>query len=130
MILRTVTALALGLFVKQTCRNAPFIVASTCQSEIKRTLRRASPRPKSVSWRGFADVAAAHSMQMVNVRFPKPAGYGFEMVDAPAASGLLRQIRHQSKIYTESNQSDFSRIFGDLSSMHTLAIYRRLLAKG
>ena len=83
MILKTVTALALGLFVKQTCRNAPFIVASTCQSEIKRTLRRAGPRPKTVSSRGFADVAAAHSMQMVNVGFPEPAGYGFEMVDAP-----------------------------------------------
>ena len=37
--------------------------------------------------------------------------------------------RHQSKIYTESNQSDFSQIFGDLSSMQTLAIYRRLLVR-
>jgi len=37
--------------------------------------------------------------------------------------------RHQLKIYTESNQSDFSRIFGDLSLMQTLAIYRQLLAK-
>src|SRR3984957_17326096 len=35
---------------------------------------------------------------------------------------------HQSKIYTESNDSNFSRIFGDLTSMQTLAIYRRLLA--
>jgi Family of unknown function (DUF5330) len=37
--------------------------------------------------------------------------------------------RHQSKIYTESNQSDFSYIFGDLSSIRTLAIYRRLLVR-
>jgi hypothetical protein len=37
--------------------------------------------------------------------------------------------RHQSKIYTESNQPHFSQIFGDLSSMQTLAIYRQLLAK-
>jgi hypothetical protein len=37
--------------------------------------------------------------------------------------------RHQSKIYTESNQSDFSHIFGDLSSIRTLAIYRRLLVR-
>src|SRR3954452_7263779 len=40
-----------------------------------------------------------------------------------------REIRHQSKIYTESNQSDFSQIFGDLTSMQTLAIYRRLLVR-
>jgi hypothetical protein len=39
------------------------------------------------------------------------------------------QNRHQSKIYTESNDSNFSRIFGDLTSMQTLAIYRRLLLK-
>jgi len=37
--------------------------------------------------------------------------------------------RHQSKIYTESNQSDFSQIFGHLSSIQTLAIYRRLLVR-
>jgi Family of unknown function (DUF5330) len=36
---------------------------------------------------------------------------------------------HQSKIYTESNQSDFSQIFGHLSSIQTLAIYRRLLVR-
>jgi hypothetical protein len=37
------------------------------------------------------------------------------------------ESRHQSKIYTESNQSGFSPIFDDLSSMQTLAMYRRLL---
>jgi hypothetical protein len=37
--------------------------------------------------------------------------------------------RHQSKIYTESNQADFSQIFRELSSMQTLALYRRLLVK-
>jgi len=37
--------------------------------------------------------------------------------------------RHQSKIYTESNQSDFSQISAELSSMQTLAIYRRLLVR-
>jgi len=36
---------------------------------------------------------------------------------------------HQSKIYTESNQSAFLQIFDDLSSMQTLAIYRRLLVR-
>jgi hypothetical protein len=37
---------------------------------------------------------------------------------------------HQSKIYAESNQSDFTQIFGELISMQTLAIYRRLLVRG
>ena len=37
--------------------------------------------------------------------------------------------RHQSKIYTESNQADFSQIFSHLSSIQTLAIYRRLLVR-
>jgi Family of unknown function (DUF5330) len=40
-----------------------------------------------------------------------------------------RRNRHQSKIYTESNHSDFWRIFGQLSSMQTLAIYARLLVR-
>src|SRR6266851_4597748 len=35
----------------------------------------------------------------------------------------------QSKIYGESNQSDFSRIFHKLSSMQSLAIYRGLLVQ-
>jgi hypothetical protein len=74
------------LFVELTRRNAPFIVASTCQSEIKRTLRRAGVRPKSVPSRGFAEVAAAHSTQMVNGWFPEPCKYGFERVDAAVAS--------------------------------------------
>jgi Family of unknown function (DUF5330) len=39
------------------------------------------------------------------------------------------ESRHQSKIYTESNLADFSQIFGELSSMQTLAIYRRLLVR-
>jgi hypothetical protein len=42
---------------------------------------------------------------------------------------LVDECGHQSKIYTESNQSDFSRIFGDLTSMQILAIYRRLLVR-
>jgi hypothetical protein len=46
-----------------------------------------------------------------------------------AKAAFRRENRHQSKIYTESNQSHFSRIFGDLSLTQTLAIYRQLLAK-
>jgi hypothetical protein len=66
---------------------------------------------------------------MVNVRFPERSGYGFEMVDAPAQPLAFAEIRYQSKIYTESNHPDFPQIFGDLTSMQTLAIYRRLLIK-
>jgi hypothetical protein len=36
---------------------------------------------------------------------------------------------HQSKIYTESNQSGFTQIFGELISMQTLALYRPLLVR-
>jgi hypothetical protein len=50
------------------------------------------------------------------------------MVDA-AVTPIHCEIRHQSKIYTESNHSGFSQIFGDLTSMQTLAIYRRLLVR-
>jgi hypothetical protein len=68
-------------------------------------------------------------MEMVNAGFPDRAGYGFEMVDARRLSVLFPESRHQSKIYTESNQPDFPQIFGDLTSMQTLPIYRRLLVK-
>jgi hypothetical protein len=68
-------------------------------------------------------------MRMVNGRFPHPSRYGFEMVDARGASVTPFEIHHQWKIYTESNQSDFLRIFADLISMQTLAIYPRLLIK-
>jgi hypothetical protein len=65
---------------------------------------------------------------MVNVRFPARHLYGFEMVDAGARL-IFPENRYQSKIYSESNHSNFRRIFGDLTSMQTLAIYRRLLVK-
>jgi hypothetical protein len=65
---------------------------------------------------------------MVNVGFPERTRYGFEMVDMPDAR-FHRKSRHQSKIYTESNQPGFLQIFGELSSMQTLAIYRRLLVR-
>ena len=70
MIFKTVTAFALRLFVEQTRRNAPFIVAPPCQSEIKRTLRRPGRGQRPRSLRGFAGPGTAHSVQMVNVGFP------------------------------------------------------------
>jgi hypothetical protein len=65
---------------------------------------------------------------MVNVGFPASGPYGFEMVASPGRP-LFCENRHQSKIYAESNDSDFSRIFGDINSRQTLAIYRRLLVR-
>jgi hypothetical protein len=63
---------------------------------------------------------------MVNTGFLQIGGYGFEMVDGR----LMRLNRYQSKIYAESNQANFSRILRDLTSMQTLAIYRRMLGSG
>jgi hypothetical protein len=65
---------------------------------------------------------------MVNVGFPARLRYGFEVVDAQA-SGFHAPGAYQSKIYTESNQSDFQLIFGEFTSMQTLTIYRRLLVR-
>ena len=67
-------------------------------------------------------------MQMVNEGFPE-RGMVSKWWTRPAHPLLLRKARHQSKIYTESNHSNFAQIFGDLTSMQTLAIYRRLLVQ-
>jgi hypothetical protein len=66
---------------------------------------------------------------MVNAGFPQRVRYGFEMVDARKLIRSITGSRHQSKIYAKSNQSNFSQIFRDSTSMQTLAIYRRLLIK-
>jgi hypothetical protein len=66
---------------------------------------------------------------MVNDGFPGRRAYGFEMVDAPERLAAAGEGTHQSKIYAESNQSDFPQIFGELISMQTLAIYRPLLVR-
>jgi hypothetical protein len=68
-------------------------------------------------------------MQMVNVGFPEISAYGFEMVDAKDPCRAVAPAARQSKIYGESNQSDFSLIFAELSSMQSLAIYRGLLVE-
>jgi hypothetical protein len=66
---------------------------------------------------------------MVNVGFPGPAGVWFRNGGRRRAIRGFAASRHQSKIYIESNQSDFRQIFADLTSMQTLAIYRRLVVK-
>ena len=83
---------------------------------------------KDLCSRVFRTPCPDHSMRMVNDGFPAHGGYGFEMVDTRNTRHFA-EIPHQSKIYTESIQSDFPQIFGDLTSMQTLAIYRRLLVR-
>ena len=98
-----------GLFVKQTRRNASFIVAPPCQSEIKRTLRRAGRHSKTAFCRGFRMPRKVHSMQMVNAGFPERTGYGFEMVDAPertdspAIPASIKNLRRIKSIWFSSN---------------------------
>ncbi|MDP3076181.1 hypothetical protein, partial [Bradyrhizobium sp.] len=57
--------------------------------------------------RGFAEGAAAHSMQMVNGEFPEPASYGFERVDATGGCGLPPE----SVINRKFTPNRMSRIF-------------------
>jgi hypothetical protein len=83
---------------------------------------------KDLSSRVFRTPCPDQSMRMVNDGFPARIGYGFEMVDG-RDTGHFTEIRHQSKIYTESIQWVFTQIFGDLTSMQTLALYRRLLVR-
>jgi hypothetical protein len=75
---------------------------------------------------GFRAPGTAHSTQMVNDRFPARSIYGFEMVDVRPAGVAPRR---QSIVYAESNHSGFQRIFGDFTSMQTLAVYRPLLIR-
>src|SRR5258708_391234 len=58
-----------------------------------------------------------------------PEIYGFEMVDAHRVAMVPHVRRYQSKIYVESNQSNFQRIFAEFTSMQILPLYRRLLVR-
>src|ERR1700721_1081577 len=133
MIFKTVTALALRSFVEQTLRNAPFIVGPPCQSDIKRTLRRRGrTRPKRQTPRlsaGFCASADGAFDPDGERRVSAPAGLWFRNGGCAGQLAAAGGDPHQSKIYAESNQSDFSRIFAELISMQTLAIYRRLLVR-
>ena len=72
MILKTVPAFALSAKSSiKTRRKAPFVVVPPCQSEIKRTLRRASCVGNGLAFSEHSNIAALRSMQMVNVGFPK-----------------------------------------------------------
>jgi hypothetical protein len=73
--------------------------------------------------RGFDAPRDAHSTRMVNDRFRAASIYGFEMVDARARTNFHAIVAHQSKIYAESNHSNFGKIFGRFTSIETLRIY-------
>src|SRR6185312_5077642 len=53
MMFNTVTALALRLVRQTDAPERPLVVAAPCQSEIKRTLRRAERQPKTLCSQGF-----------------------------------------------------------------------------
>jgi hypothetical protein len=96
-----------------TGRKRPLIVVSTCQSEIKRTLRRARRPANNASWRGFRTHCGDPSMQMVNAGFPQAGRYGFEMVDAP------RRFRFRAKtaINRKFTSNRIKRIFREFSEI-------------
>jgi hypothetical protein len=126
MIFKTVTALALRLVrLNRRAGTPPCIVSSTCQSEIKRTLRLADRCGRSphlrVVLRDASRSFTADGEREVSER-------GFEMV-AGVTFTIFTPTRRQSKIYAKSNQLDFSQIFDDLNSMQILAVYQRLLRK-
>jgi hypothetical protein len=73
-------------------------------------------RLRNAKDRGFPGVFAfyrmAHSIRMVNDRFPRRRAYGFEMVDAPCAS--LRPAK--ARINRKFTPNQISRIFRSFSS--------------
>jgi hypothetical protein len=124
MILKTITALALRLVRRTDAPERPhYLIRPPCQSELKRTLRRGDTPANTVHRRGFDAPRDAHSTRMVNDRFRATSIYGFEMVDARARTNFHAIVAHQSKIYAESNHSNFGKIFGRFTSIETLRIY-------
>ena len=122
------SACSSGRLTLLTRRNAPFIFGPPCQSELKRTLRHRGQPANSVHSPGINALHSVHSTRMVNDRFPAERS----MVSkwwTRRLRPLFRVHQHQSKIYAESNHSKFQRIFGQFTSMQTLAIYRRLLIR-
>ena len=129
MILKTVTALALRLVRRTDAPERPLIVAPPCQSEIKRTLRRGGRPANTMHSRGFRGPARRSFNADGERQVSSRDRLWFRNGGCAGRVHLSHGVRHQSKIYAESNQSDFSQIFGELTSMQTLAIYRRLLVR-
>src|ERR1700732_1542837 len=92
----------------------------------------AKARPPAAKHRIFAAISRmlhaafdANGERRVSEKFRIWFRNGGRERSMPAIAPAARQ----SKIYGESNQSDFSRIFHKLSSMQSLAIYRGLLVQ-
>jgi hypothetical protein len=114
---------------RQTRRNAPIIVAPPCQSEIKRTLRHTGSSLGTLRSQAFREPQNGPFDADGERRVSRTGRIWFRNGGHGRLCIFFAQGRRQSKIYTESNQSVFSLTFGDLTSMQTLAIYRRLLVK-
>src|SRR5512140_3393706 len=91
-----------GNVVEQTCRNAPFIVASTCQSGIKRTLRYSRSPPVTVCSRAFRRSQYRAFGANGERRVSRTDRVWFRNGGCPPAHPALAESHHQSKIYTES----------------------------
>ena len=91
MILKTVTGLALRLTRREDAPERLLIVEPTCQSDLKRVLRRCGVRPDTVTSRGFLDDLATSSARMVNTGFHL-ALHGFELVDTGTGGPRRRRI--------------------------------------
>jgi hypothetical protein len=113
MIFKNFTALALRLAGQTDAPERPLIVASTCQSEIKRTLRRSGQPRNTVDSRGFDGRQPADLTRMVNVGFPKSTLYGFERVDTRRTSVFLRKAAINRKF----TPNPFVRIFRKFSAI-------------
>src|ERR1700730_1666195 len=92
----------------------------------------AKARPPAAKHRIFAAISRmlhaafdANGERRVSEKFRIWFRNGGRERSMPAIAPAARQ----SKIYGESNQSDFSLIFAELSSMQSLAIYRGLLVE-
>src|SRR6267378_7016871 len=125
IMLKTITALALRLVGQKDAPERLLIVTPPCQSEIKRTLRHTASQPKNVSPPGSTQGETAHSLRMVNTRFPQRIGMvskWWTRRAGPFARGKPASIENLHRFKSIE-------ISGSLTSTQTLAIYRRLLVK-
>jgi hypothetical protein len=83
-----------------------FSFAGSCQSELKRTLRRGTDCEQHRLDAPFRAKSAFSFSRNGEREVSTPDRYGFEIVHAPQASGGT-SAAYQLKIYTKSNHSNF-----------------------
>src|SRR6516162_4259868 len=125
MILNTITALAPRYARRSDPPERPLVVVPPCQSDIKRTLRRAGSVENAVYHWAFRVAPGAHSPLMVNRRFP------FEICSWFRNGGWRRapQFGLNAKFTANRFSPLFSQIARKLNSMQLLAVYRETLVK-